>query len=99
MPASTSTSTSTPSTEPAFKFEVSAPKVFHFLLQATSDKIAVDAGALSYNKAVTVPIPKVVQSTASTAYGFALPYAQWGYGKVCALTGCAPVTKPTEKTK
>lgn len=89
MPAS-----STVPTEPAFKFEVSAPSYFHLSVHAHPDKIAIDAGALKYDKQVSVGIPKVVQSTASTVYGVAAPYAIWGYGKVSgvvkAVTGGAP---------
>lgn len=71
--------------DPAFKFEVAAPKLFHFLLAATPDTLAVDAGVGEFNKKLVVPVPSVVTAAAVTGYTWTAPYVQWGYTKVVSL--------------
>jgi hypothetical protein len=68
---------------------VSSPKLFHFVFTTNSDAVSVDVGAGSFEKSVSVTIPSVVKSTASQAYSFVLPYAQWGACKVQQYVGGA----------
>ena len=75
-----------PANAELFKFEVSAPQVFHFAVRTQRDQVQVQVGAgPQLSKQLAVPIPAVVQSAATSVYGFTAPYVQWGYAKVVGV--------------
>lgn len=84
-PAKNQASTATANAD-VFKFEVSAPQVFHFVFHSTADKVQLDLGAGQVSKSVAVPIPGFVQKTAGSVYSFSAPYVKWGYDKVLGAT-------------
>ena len=88
MPAKTTATASTSTAasikdDANFKFEISAPSLFHVILTTTTESIVLDVGAgKSLDKKVKVPVPPVVRKSVTSVYNFAAPYVSWGYDKV-----------------